>query len=130
MKIFYIMAVSILFSPIANAQEATDVEIPLSSEAKAQQMQIEEKNKVMNDVNRKIYNTKNERFMREYVRNSNAMKEIMEQPTKDVDIKDKKALSKYMQEELGLDGEIVEVKENNSEDIKPSYSSRAAKLLK
>ena len=124
------MAVSILFSPIANAQEATDVEIPLSSEAKAQQMQIEEKNKVMNDINRKIYNTKNERFMREYVRNSNAMKEIMEQPTKDVDIKDKKALSKYMQEELGLDDEIVEVKENNAENTKPSYSSRAAKLLK
>lgn len=130
MKIFYIMAVSILFTPIANAQEATDIEIPMSSEAKAQQMLIEEKNKVMNDINRKVYNTKNERFMREYVRNSNAMKEIMEQPTKDVNVKDKKALSQYMQEELGLDKEIVEVKEINVEDVDKNYQSRAAELLK
>ena len=84
----------------------------------------------MNDINRKVYNTKNERFMREYVRNSNAMKEIMEQPTKDVNVKDKKALSQYMQEELGLDKEIVEVKEINVEDVDKNYQSRAAELLK
>lgn len=100
----------------------------LSSEMKTKKIMIETKGKILNDINKQIYNKSNDSFMREYVRNSNAMKKIMDKPTKEVDINDKKALSEYIQDDIGLQKEIIQVKlpEEKEKKARP----RAADLLK
>lgn len=125
------LSLSILLgtTSISMAQEATNApEEVISSEMKSKQTMIETKGKIIADINQKIYNKSNDSLMREYVRNSNAMKKIMDEPTKNVDIKDKKALSEYMQDDIGLQKEIIQVKlpEVKEEKARP----RAKDLLK
>ena len=99
-----------------------------ASEKIFQQSKIEQKAKIVKELNKQIYNKKNDNLLKEYIRNSNAMKKIMEQPTKEVDINDKKAVSEYMQDDVGLEKEIIKVKlpEPKSKTARP----RAADLLK
>ena len=108
---------------ISNSQEEV-----ISSEMKTKQAIIETKGKIVSDINKQIYNKANDSLMREYVRNSNAMKKIMDEPTKDVDINDKKALSQYMQDDIGLQKEIIQVKLPEAKD--KMARPRAADLLK
>lgn len=123
-------SVLLSFVSICQAQEETvsGQEEPLSSEMKLKQTMIETKGKVLSDINKQAYNKSKDAFMREYVRNSNAMKKIMDKPTKDVNIKDKKALSQYMQDEIGLQKEIIQV--NIPEEKNKSARPTAADLLK
>lgn len=125
------LSLSILLgtTSVCIAQELSDTdEEVISSEMKTKQTMIENKGKIVADINKQIYNKSNDSLMREYVRNSNAMKKIMDEPTKDIDIKDKKALSQYMQDDIGLQKEIIQVKLPEAKDKKAR--PRAADLLK
>lgn len=112
---------------VAQETSASTDEV-LSSEMRNKKLMIETKGKILNDINKQIYNKSNDSYMREYVRNSNAIKKIMDQPTKEVDINDKKALSEYIQDDIGLQKEIIQVKlpEEKEKKARP----RAADLLK
>lgn len=125
------LSLSILLATtsVCFAQKASDTtDEVISSEMKTKQIMIETKGKILNDINKQIYNKSNDSLMREYVRNSNAMKKIMDTPTKEVDINDKKALSEYIQDDIGLQKEIIQVKlpEEKEKKARP----RAADLLK
>ena len=125
------LSLSILLATtsVCFAQEASDTtDEVISSEMKTKQIMIETKGKILNDINKQIYNKSNDSLMREYVRNSNAMKKIMDTPTKEVDINDKKALSEYIQDDIGLQKEIIQIKlpEEKEKKARPS----TADLLK
>ncbi len=112
LKQLTILSTAILLSTatFCMAAETPDVEEEqLSSEMKSKETMIETKGKVLSDINKQIYNKSNDALMREYVRNSNAMKKIMGKETKEIDTKNKKALSEYMQDDIGLQKEIIKV---------------------
>lgn len=129
---YVIMFLSIiLFAFQAQAQEeqnTADPEITFSSTAKIQREKLKMKNKTMTEINQMVYNDSNTPRMREYVRNSNAIKKILGEPEKNVNVEDKKALSQYMQEELGLDK--IDVEQKKEEPTETKYRSKAAELLK
>ncbi len=135
MKIILI-TFSILFleASISNLQaQETGVntqEERISSEIRAKQAMIKQKNKIMSSYNKQIYNKKNDALMREYVRNSNAFKKMRGEPTKEIDIQDKEALSQYIQDDIGLQKEIIEVKLPQAEDKNKNIRPSAAELLK
>lgn len=114
---------------VAQETSASTDEV-LSSEMRNKKLMIETKGKILNDINKQIYNKSNDSYMREYVRNSNAMKKIMDQPTKEVDINDKKALSEYIQDDIGLQKEIIQVKLPEEKEKEKKARPRAADLLK
>ena len=132
LKHISILSLLILFSThsICLAQEDSTLaeEAPLSSDAKIQKIKIENKSKILKAINRQIYNPSNDSLMREYVRNSNAIRKMMGKPTQDVDINDKKALSQFMQDDIGLQKEIIQVQlpEKKEKSARPN----AADLLK
>lgn len=113
LKQLTILSTAILLSTttFCMAAETPDVEEEqqLSSEMKSKETMIETKGKVLSDINKQIYNKSNDALMREYVRNSNAMKKIMSKETKEIDTNNKKALSEYMQDDIGLQKEIIKV---------------------
>ena len=112
LKQLTILSTAILLSTttFCMAAETPDVEEEqLSSEMKSKETMIETKGKVLSDINKQIYNKSNDALMREYVRNSNAMKKIMGKETKEIDTNNKKALSEYMQDDIGLQKEIIKV---------------------
>ncbi len=126
-----LLSLSILLSSasLGMAQEkAAAEEAPLSSDMMVQQSKIETKAKMVSDINQQVYNKANDSLMREYVRNSNAIKKMMDKPTQNVDIKDKKALSQYIQDDMGLQKEIIQVQMPTEEE--KSARPRAADLLK
>ncbi len=127
-----LLSFSILLGTISIcvAQEATPnvTEEQISSEMKTKQTMIETKGKIVSDINKQIYNSRNDRLMKEYVRNSNAFKQMMDKQAQSVDINDKKALSQYMQDEIGLQKEIIQVKLPDEKE--KTARPRAADLLK
>lgn len=129
LKQLTILSLSIFLSSttISLAQE-TSTEEPLSSELRAKQLEIENKNKIVSDINKQIYNKSNDVLMREYIRNNNIMNKKMGKETKEIDVKDKAALSQYIQDEIGLQKEIIQVKlpEKETENKRPN----TADLLK
>lgn len=131
LKTLMTLSLSILLGTVSVciAQENSNInEEIISSEMKTKQTIIENKGKIIKDINKQIYNKSNDSLLREYIRNSNAMKKIMDKPTKDVDINDKKALSQYMQDDIGLQKEIIQVKLPEAKD--KMARPRAADLLR
>lgn len=123
-------ALALIFSVNALAQDVlAPQEEPVSSDTILQNKTIAHKEAIMKDVNRHIYKTKDNE-LREFVRNSNAMKKIIDPDAKveTVNIKDKKAVSQFMQNEIGLPDKIVpeQTAENNKDKI---YKSRASQDL-
>lgn len=113
---------------LAQDEADTTTTEPIPSEARIKQAEIENKGKIVSEINKQIYNKANDPLMREYIRNSNAFKRRMDQPTKEVNIQDKKALSQYMQDDIGLQKEIIKVKLPDEKE--KSARPTAADLLK
>lgn len=129
LKQLTILSLSIfLSSTTISFAQGTSTEEPLSSELRAKQLEIENKNKIVSDINKQIYNKSNDVLMREYIRNNNIMNKKMGKETKEIDVKDKAALSQYIQDEIGLQKEIIQVKlpEKETENKRPN----TADLLK
>lgn len=130
-KIITFTALALIFSVNANAQEAAVLqEEPVSSDIMLQQKTVANKNEVMRDINRHIYNT-NDSELREFVRNSNAMKRKMNPDAKveTIDVKNKASVSKFMQKEIGLPEKIVNTTPAETTSAK-DYKSRASQDLK
>ncbi len=113
---------------LAQDEADTTTTEPIPSEVRIKQAEIENKGKIVSEINKQIYNKANDPLMREYIRNSNALKRRMDQPTKEVNIQDKKALSQYMQDDIGLQKEIIQVKLPDEKE--KSARPTAADLLK
>ncbi len=130
-KFISLTALALIFSVNAHAQETDNVaEEPVSSEVLLQRETIAQKNAVLKDINSHVYRT-NDSELREFVRNSNAMKKIMDPDAvvENVNVKDKEAVSKFMQKDIGLPEKIV-VSQPAKETADRVYKSRASQDLK
>lgn len=130
-KFISLTALALIFSVNAHAQETDSVaEEPVSSEVLLQRETIAQKNAVLKDINSHVYRT-NDSELREFVRNSNAMKKIMDPDAvvENVNVKDKEAVSKFMQKDIGLPEKIV-VSQPAKETADRGYKSRASQDLK
>ena len=132
-NISLISVLSLLIATSAFAAETAteDSAAPeISSETKIKINAIQNKSKIVTDINTQINDSRNNRLMQEYVRNSNALKEMMGEPVQDIDAKDKKALSEFIQQDIGLQKEIVQVKETATTAPEKPARRSAAELLK
>ncbi len=130
-KFISLTALALIFSVNAHAQEAdVTAEEPVSSEVLLQRETIAQKNAVLKDINSHVYKT-NESELREFVRNSNAMKKIIDPDAvvEEVNVKDKEAVSKFMQKDIGLPEKIV-VSQPTEETGDRVYKSRASQDLR
>lgn len=130
-KFISLTALALIFSVNVHAQETDNVaEEPVSSEVLLQRETIAQKNAVLKDINSHVYRT-NDSELREFVRNSNAMKKIMDPDAvvENVNVKDKEAVSKFMQKDIGLPEKIV-VSQPAKETADRVYKSRASQDLK
>ena len=130
-KFISLTALALIFSVNAHAQETDSVaEEPVSSEVLLQRETIAQKNAVLKDINSHVYRT-NDSELREFVRNSNAMKKIMDPDAvvENVNVKDKEAVSKFMQKDIGLPEKIV-VSQPVKETADRVYKSRASQDLR
>lgn len=89
------------FSLPCLAQENTQEEI-LSSEKQAGLLEQNAKNKIKADIAQQINDPRNDLLIREYIRNSNDMKKIMNQPVEEIDFSNKAAINQFMQKDAGV----------------------------
>lgn len=111
------------------AEQPTAAEEPASTEILTQRMLIAQKKETIKDINETIRH-RNDAELREYIRNSNDLNKIIDPNAKaeNINVKDRNAVSKFMQKEVGLPEKIVtpapiEAKTNTK------YKSRASQVL-
>ncbi len=121
---------SVAFIPPCSAEENTTEAAYVSSDEMALNAERLEKSKVRNEIAKQVYDPRNDALMREYVRNSNAIKKYMRQPEEKIDVSDKSAINRYIQKDAGAFYEpqkrdLKSAKEN-TKPIKVKYKSRAS----
>ena len=112
------------------AEQPLSAEEAVSTEIITQRRNIAQKREAVKDINNQIRH-RNDAELREYIRNSNDLNKMIDPNAKieNIDVKDKNAVSKFMQKEVGLEEKIVktepvEIKTNRK------YQSRASQVLK
>lgn len=121
---------SFAFIVPCSAEENTTEAPYVSSDEMALKAERAEKTKVRNEIAKQVYDPRNDALMREYVRNSNAIKKYMGQQEEKIDVSDKSAINRYIQKDAGAfyEPQKRELK-SADEDVKPikvEYKSRAS----
>ncbi len=115
------------FSLPCLAQETSQEEI-ISSEKQAELLEQNAKNKIKSDIAQQINDPRNDPLIREYIRNSNDMKKIMNQPVEEIDFSNKAAINLYMQKDAGVAYIPKTTKETSETQTKNTvkYKSKAS----
>ena len=115
-KIVGLTTIALMLSANVYAKDIVAENEPISSDILTQREAIKDKNEITNDVNRDAYK-KDDAYLREYIRNSNAMKKIMgnEKEIKDINVKDRAAVGKYMMNDVGLSDTATTIIQDDSE---------------
>lgn len=121
---------SVAFVAPCSAEENTTQAAYVSSDEMALNAERSERTKVRNEIAKQVYDPRNDALMREYVRNSNAIKKYMGEPEEKIDVSDKSAINRYIQKDAGAlyepkKRELTSTNEN-VEPIKVEYKSRAS----
>lgn len=130
-KLLGATALTLAFSfNVYAAEQQLSAEEAVSTEIITQRRNIAQKREAVKDINNQIRH-RNDAELREYIRNSNDLNKMIDPNAKieNIDVKDKNAVSKFMQKEVGLEEKIVktepvEIKTNRK------YQSRASQVLK
>lgn len=130
-KLLGATALTLAFSfNVYAAEQQLSAEEPVSTEIITQRRNIALKREAVKDINNQI-RRRNDAELREYIRNSNDLNKMINPDAKveNINVKDKNAVSRFMQKDVGLEEQIVktepaEVKTNKK------YQSRASQLLK
>lgn len=130
-KLLGATALTLAFSfNVYAAEQPISAEEAVSTEIITQRRNIVQKREAIKDINNQIRH-RNDAELREYIRNSNDLNKMIDPNAKieNIDVKDKNAVSKFMQKEVGLEEKIVktepaEIKTNRK------YQSRASQVLK
>ncbi len=100
-----------------------------STEILTQRKKIAQKKETIKDINNQI-RYRNDAELREYIRNSNDLNKMIDPEAKieNINVKDRNAVSKFMQKEVGLEEKIVNTP---TAEINPKikYKSRASQVL-
>lgn len=130
-KLFGTSALALILSFNAHAAEKPAVsEEPVSTEILTQRLNIAQKKETIKDINNQI-RRRDDMQLREYIRNSNDLNKMIDPnaQAEDINVKDRNAVSRFMQKEVGLKEKIV-----NTEPAKVKtevkYQSRASQALK
>lgn len=129
-KLLGASALAIVLSFNAYAAEQPLVpEEQVSTEILTQRKKIAQKKETIKDINNQI-RYRNDAELREYIRNSNDLNKMIDPEAKieNINVKDRNAVSKFMQKEVGLEEKIVNTP---TTEINPKikYKSRASQVL-
>ena len=129
-KLLGASALAIVLSFNAYAAEQPLVpEEQVSTEILTQRKKIAQKKETIKDINNQI-RYRNDAELREYIRNSNDLNKMIDPEAKieNINVKDRNAVSKFMQKEVGLEEKIVHTP---TAEINPkiNYKSRASQVL-